>query len=87
MLLGFVGLTLSVLVVVSLLLSNVDKVTNSDANSGYVLKQATLPNPIDYILLECQKVNPLLFSIRVTSVPESKQRPAEYSVSCRVLLS
>ncbi|XP_003741603.1 probable lysosomal cobalamin transporter [Galendromus occidentalis] len=55
MIFGFMGLSLSLLVVVSLLLSNVDKVTNSDANSGYVLKLATLPNPIDYILLECQK--------------------------------
>lgn len=59
---GFGGLLLSFLVLVSLLLSNVDKVFNSGPDSGYILKKSSLPNPIDYMLLQCQKVRQWLIS-------------------------
>ncbi|OQR73181.1 putative lysosomal cobalamin transporter-like [Tropilaelaps mercedesae] len=67
-LLGFGGLALSFLVLISLFLSNMDKVFNSSPNSGYLPEKTSLPNPIDYMLLQCQKVYPLDYILFVTIV-------------------
>ncbi|XP_022706035.1 probable lysosomal cobalamin transporter [Varroa jacobsoni] len=66
--LGLGGLLLSFLVLISLLLSNVDKVLNSSVDSGYIPKKQNLPNPIDYVLLQCQQIYPLDYILFVTMV-------------------
>ncbi|KAI1297892.1 putative lysosomal cobalamin transporter [Halotydeus destructor] len=51
---------LAVLIWLSLLLTNIDKAMNSlGMKMGYALPKRTLPNPIDIILVNCQKVFPL----------------------------
>ncbi|GAB1607377.1 probable lysosomal cobalamin transporter [Argonauta hians] len=65
----FVGvfcLLLTLLVFLSLLLTNIDKAMNSLGYTiGYALPKRTLPNPIDMILVFSQKVYPLDYIILV----------------------
>ncbi|CAI9727329.1 Hypothetical predicted protein [Octopus vulgaris] len=63
----FVGvfcLLLTLLIFLSLLLTNIDKAMNSlGYKIGYALPKSTLPNPIDMILVFSQKVYPLDYII------------------------
>ena len=48
------------LIVLSLLLTSVDKALNSlGPKTGYVLVNSTLPNPVDTVLVYAQRVFPL----------------------------
>ncbi|KAG8199265.1 hypothetical protein JTE90_003688 [Oedothorax gibbosus] len=59
-LLGCLGIVFSLVFFVSLLISNIDKLMNSlGYKMGYVLKENVLPNPLDYIMVEAQRVFPL----------------------------
>lgn len=50
---------LGLLIFTSILLTSVDKAMHSDARSGYVLKNGTLPNPVDIVLVFAQAAFPL----------------------------
>lgn len=57
---GVLFFLVTLLVFVSLLLTNIDKAIHSlGYKSGYALSQRNLPNPVDIILVFCQKVFPL----------------------------
>lgn len=57
---GLVGLSYGLLLFSSLLLSNIDKAINSSGyKMGYVLPKSTLPNPMDFVLVQSQKVFPI----------------------------
>ena len=57
---GILLIILAFLVWISLLLTNIDKAMNSlGPKMGYTLKERSLPNPIDIILVYMQKVFPL----------------------------
>ncbi|OQV16881.1 putative lysosomal cobalamin transporter [Hypsibius exemplaris] len=60
---GVALLSLSLLIFVSLLLTNVDKAMHSYMHYGYLLPKSnrTLPNPIDWVLVKSQVVFPLDF--------------------------
>ena len=52
------------LIFLSLLLTSVDKAMNSQGpKTGYVLANATLPNPVDTVLVYAQTVFPLDYVI------------------------
>jgi LMBR1 domain-containing protein 1 len=58
--LGCIALLLSLLIWVSLLLTNIDKALNSSGlKMGFVLSKRTLFNPLDYVLVYLQAVFPL----------------------------
>ena len=59
LILGLIFLSLLVLIFSSLLLNNIDKAMHANAKSGYVLKNGTLPNPMDMSLVRLQNVFPL----------------------------
>ncbi|XP_054719146.1 lysosomal cobalamin transport escort protein LMBD1-like [Uloborus diversus] len=57
---GIVGMCFSILLWISLLLNNIDKLINSIGfQHGYILVNGTLPKPVDYLMLKSQKVFPL----------------------------
>lgn len=57
---GILLILLAILVFLSLLLTNIDKTIHSlGPKLGYALPKATLPNPVDIVLVFCQKVFPL----------------------------
>ncbi|GIY50611.1 lysosomal cobalamin transport escort protein LMBD1 [Caerostris darwini] len=57
---GCIGISFSLILFVSLLVTNIDKLMNSlGYHMGYILKQNMLPNIMDYIMVEAQKVFPL----------------------------
>ncbi|XP_045160510.2 probable lysosomal cobalamin transporter [Mercenaria mercenaria] len=57
---GILLILVAVLVFLSLLLTNIDKTMHSlGPKLGYALPKATLPNPVDIVLVYCQKVFPL----------------------------
>ncbi|XP_054152892.1 probable lysosomal cobalamin transporter [Oppia nitens] len=57
---GFIAASLSLIVWISLLLTNIDKAMNSlGMKMGYALPKRSLPNPIDIILVAFQTVFPL----------------------------
>lgn len=59
-LVGVCGLALSLLIWVSLLLTNVDKALHTTGfKMGFVLSKRTLFNPMDYVLVNLQQVYPL----------------------------
>lgn len=57
---GFIFFLLGLLIFISLLLTNIDKAMHSlGYKIGYALPTRHLPNPIDIVLVYCQKVFPL----------------------------
>nr|XP_022319135.1 probable lysosomal cobalamin transporter [Crassostrea virginica] len=57
---GILFFLVTLLIFVSLLLTNIDKAIHGlGYKSGYALSKRTLPNPVDIILVFCQKVFPL----------------------------
>jgi LMBR1 domain-containing protein 1 len=59
-LLGVVLSLLALLVILTLLLSNIDKLLHSSgAHMGYIMTESKLPNPVDISLVFLQKVFPL----------------------------
>lgn len=57
---GILLILVAILVFLSLLLTNIDKTMNSlGPKLGYALPKSTLPNPVDIVLVFCQKVFPL----------------------------
>ncbi len=61
---GFAFFLVSVVLVVSMALTNVDKIVNSDcgASCGYVLTKPKKWNPIDTFLVIMSKVSIIFFS-------------------------
>ncbi|XP_077990655.1 putative lysosomal cobalamin transporter [Glandiceps talaboti] len=58
--LGIVLSLLALLIMLSLLLTSIDKLLHSlGPKTGYILPQSTLPNPLDITLVYCQQVFPL----------------------------
>ncbi|XP_060082388.1 probable lysosomal cobalamin transporter [Ylistrum balloti] len=66
---GILFFLVTLLIFVSLLLTNIDKALHSlGYKFGYALPHRTLPNPVDMVLVFCQKVFPLdyiMFSLLV----------------------
>eukprot|EP00823_Brevimastigomonas_motovehiculus_P003905 TRINITY_DN2472_c1_g1_i1.p1 TRINITY_DN2472_c1_g1~~TRINITY_DN2472_c1_g1_i1.p1 ORF type:complete len:582 (+),score=128.69 TRINITY_DN2472_c1_g1_i1:67-1812(+) len=62
---GIIFLCISILIVVSLFMSSIDKLQHSDckASCGYTLDHPTLGNPIDLMLKEFSKVFPIDFFV------------------------
>ncbi|GBL86202.1 putative lysosomal cobalamin transporter [Araneus ventricosus] len=57
---GCIGISFSLVLFISLLISNIDKLMNSlGYKMGYVLKENLLPNILDYIMVKAQKVFPM----------------------------
>lgn len=57
---GFVFSIIAFLIILGIVLTNIDKLLHSNgASSGYALDQPQIPNPIDIVLLFCQKVFPI----------------------------
>jgi len=57
---GIMFFLMELIIFLSLLLTNIDKVLHSEGwRKGYALPKRHLPNPIDIILVYCQKVFPL----------------------------
>ena len=56
---GIFGVLLLILITTSLTLTNVDKALHSTAKAGYVLRNGTLPNPMDIALVLSQRAFPL----------------------------
>lgn len=57
---GILLILVAILVFLSLLLTNIDKTMHSlGPKLGYALPKATLPNPVDIVLVFCQKAFPL----------------------------
>ena len=54
----FLGL-LSLLLALSLLLTNIDKAIHSSLRDGYSLHNSSLPNPLDLALIAAQTIFPL----------------------------
>jgi len=60
MIFGVIFSIFGFLIFLSLILTNIDKVINSDGIfSGYTLQNSTLPNPVDLMLVFAQQVFPL----------------------------
>lgn len=69
MIVGVMFGLLGLLIWISLLLTSIDKAMHSDgAKSGYVLKNGTLPNPVDMALVYAQEVFPLDYLLYVGMV-------------------
>lgn len=66
--LGIVFSLLGTLVFAALLLNNIDKAIHSSARQGYILKNGTLPNPMDITLVELQRVFPLDYLLYIFMV-------------------
>lgn len=57
---GILLILVAILVFLSLLLTNIDKTMNSlGPKLGYALPKSSLPNPVDIVLVFCQKAFPL----------------------------
>ncbi|KAF8792892.1 putative lysosomal cobalamin transporter like protein [Argiope bruennichi] len=57
---GCIGISFSLVLFISLLISNIDKLMNSlGYKMGYVLKENLLPNILDYIMVRAQKIFPM----------------------------
>ena len=56
---GIFGVLLLILIATSLTLTNVDKAIHSSAKAGYVLRNGSLPNPMDMALVFTQRAFPL----------------------------
>lgn len=56
---GLLFLLLGLLIFMSLMLNNIDKAIHSSAKEGYILKNGTLPNPMDMALVCLQNAFPL----------------------------
>ena len=54
----FLGL-LSLLLAVSLVLTNIDRALHSSLSNGYSLQNSSLPNPLDLALIAAQAIFPL----------------------------
>ncbi|XP_071037653.1 lysosomal cobalamin transport escort protein LMBD1 [Parasteatoda tepidariorum] len=57
---GIIGLIFSLTFFISLLICNIDKIVNSlGMKMGYILKENMMPNPLDFIMVQAQKIFPL----------------------------
>ncbi|XP_005110319.1 probable lysosomal cobalamin transporter [Aplysia californica] len=64
--LGIIFFLVAMLVFISLLLTNIDKAMHSlGYKSGYALPERHLPNPVDIVLVFCQKAFPLDYILMV----------------------
>ena len=60
---GVLFLLISVLIIVSLIINNIDSLLHSTSKKSYLLEQKTIFNPVDYILTEANRIYPLDFII------------------------
>ncbi|GFV46461.1 probable lysosomal cobalamin transporter [Trichonephila clavipes] len=61
---GCIGIGFSLILFISLLITNIDKIMNSlGYKMGYTLKENLLPNLLDYIMVKSQKIFPLDYVI------------------------
>ena len=65
---GLIFLSLGLLIFMSLILNNIDKAIHSTAHKGYILKNGTLPNPMDMALVCLQNVFPLDYILYLAMV-------------------
>ncbi|XP_067142464.1 lysosomal cobalamin transport escort protein LMBD1-like isoform X1 [Centruroides vittatus] len=61
---GILGASLGFLIWLSLLLTNIDKLIHSMGYKiGYMLSEPSIPNPVDFVLVQSQKVFPIDYII------------------------
>ncbi|OQS02435.1 hypothetical protein THRCLA_05197 [Thraustotheca clavata] len=60
---GIVLMAISLLIVISLLLTTIDKLMHSNYESGFVLDLPLIPNPIDLVLVLSSQVFPLDYAL------------------------
>lgn len=63
MIFGVFFLIISVLIISSLVINNIDSLLHGSSKDGYLLKEKTIFNPVDYLLTKANKIYPLDYII------------------------